>query len=324
MDNETKRNIMTEYENLRSQAKRERDARVAEAYRHVPELKEIVNKINSLGQDTMSALLKNPMDTSPRDEMKKKFRILTQRREELLRANHIPLDFDKIQPKCSFCNDTGYIEGKGKCSCYRQRIIDILYKQSNMSEILKKQNFGTFSTQYYSKSSVRGLDKTPYENILNIRKICEDFIANFDSEAKNLVFYGDTGLGKTFMSSCIAKELLDQGKTVLYLRATKLFRLFDDDKFGRLKEGIDDIYSCDLLIIDDLGTEAASKNNASYLLDLINDRIDREKKIIINTNLNYTGLENTYSKRFSSRLLDSFVLVYFYGKDIRQQKLFSK
>lgn len=276
--------------------KNERDERIAEVYKRVPELKAISDSINSLGRSTMSELLKNPSDISPRDRMKERFKVLQTKRSELLRANNIPEDFDKIIPQCKLCGDTGYIEGKGRCSCYKQRVIDILYKQSNMGEILKKQNFSSFNADYYSKAPISGYNKTPYENIMLIKRLCEDFVKNFDSDEKNLVFYGDTGLGKTFMSSCIAKEILDRGKTVIYIRASRLFRMFDDDRFGRIEGGIDDIYSCDLLIIDDLGTESPTKNNPSYILDLINERNDRNKKMIINTNLNYGGLENMYTK----------------------------
>ena len=123
------------------------------------------------------------------------------------------------------------------------------------------------------------------------------------------------------MSSCIAKELIEKNKTVIYVRASRLFRKLEDDRFGRLEEGMDSLYNSDLVIIDDLGTELQSKNNAPFLLDLINERIDSGRKIIINTNLNFEGLEKLYTKRFSSRILESFSMLFFYGNDIRKQKL---
>lgn len=324
MDNEVFEYIIDEYEKQRAKNERERDMRIKRVYESVPEIHDIDIKISEIGSNTLRAILSNPDKTDVKEDMKEKFRILTQRKKELLEKNNIPQDYDKLKYKCSLCCDTGYIEGQGRCSCFKQKLINKLYKQSNMEELIKKQNFSCFDDSYYSKQSVGNLKKSPYENIIELKKVCFNFIRDFEKPGKSLVFYGDTGLGKTFMSSCIAKELLDRGKTVIYIRATKLFKMFEDERFGRLEEGFDEIYKADLLIIDDLGTEAISKNNNSYILNLINERIDSDKKIIINTNLNYDGLEKVYTKRFSSRLLDNFKMLYFYGKDIRQQKLFKR
>ena len=115
---------------------------------------------------------------------------------------------------------------------------------------------------------------------------------------------------------------MDKGYTVIYIRAIRLFKLFDDERFGRLNENINWLYDCDLLIIDDLGTEVNTKNNTPYLLELINERLDNGKKIIINTNHNFDGLEKLYTKRFTSRLMERFNIMNFYGDDIRRQKLF--
>lgn len=324
MDNEVFNSIINEYEKLRSEAKRERDLRVKRVYEAVPEIEEIDKKISRIGGETLRAILSDPNDTGIKDDMKNKFKILSQRRSEILKSKSIPADFDKIRYKCSICCDTGYVENTGRCSCFKQKAIDRLYKQSNMSDLLEKQNFSTFRLDYYSKNIPKNGEKSPYENMLNIKKYCERFASEFDEQYKSLIFYGDTGLGKTFMSSCIAKYLMDKGKTVLYIRAAKLFRMFDDDKFGRLTDGMDDVYKADLLIIDDLGTESVYKNNNSYLLELVNERIITGRKMIINTNLNFEALEKQYTKRFSSRILENFDMLYFYGEDIRRQKLFGK
>ncbi|MGN0164175.1 MAG: ATP-binding protein [Candidatus Ornithomonoglobus sp.] len=322
MDNEIFEGIIDDYEKQLSKDKRERDARVEAVYSRVPEIREIDRDINTVGSDTLRAILQNPDKGELKEDMKNKFAVLKQRKKELLKKNGIPEDFDAMKYRCSVCKDTGYIEGKGRCACFRQKLIDRLYKLSNMSELLKKQNFDTFSMDYYSRNIPKGMKRSPYDNMINIKSYCENFVRGFDRSSKSMVFYGDTGLGKTFMSSCIAKALIDMGKTVFYVRATRLFRMFDDEKFGRLTDGMEDVYKSDLLIIDDLGTEAVYKNNNSYLLDLVNERMSNEKKMIINTNLNFENLENRYSKRFSSRILEGFDMLYFYGDDIRKQKLF--
>ena len=138
-----------------------------------------------------------------------------------------------------------------------------------------------------------------------------------------MVFYGPTGLGKTFLSGAVAKELMDRGKTVVYLRAARLFSVYEDYKFGRNtdKNVIDNIYNTDLLIIDDLGTEVQDKKNLSFLFDVVNERTANGKKIIISTNLEISEITKLYSMRFTSRLYEYFMMYRFYGEDIRIQKL---
>lgn len=324
MDNEVFESIIDEYEALRSTEKKERDKRVEEVYERVPELVEIDRKIAQIGSSTLKTIFSNPENTSAKEEMRSKFKILSQRRKEILKKNNIPENFDQIHYRCEKCKDTGYIENVGRCSCFRQKMIDRLYKQSKMSNMLIKQNFDTFRLDYYSNVPVKEYKKTPYENMKTIKVYCEKFAQNFDEPSKSIIFRGDTGLGKTFMSSCIAKYLMDRGKTVIYIRAVKLFRMLEDDRFGRSTDNLDDVYKADLLIIDDLGTEAEYKNNTPNLLEIMNERLINGKKIIINTNLNFEQLENRYTKRFTSRILESFDMLFFYGEDIRRQKLFKK
>lgn len=314
--------IVNEYEKQRSYNKNERDNRVEQIYLKFPEIKEIDDQINKTGRDTLRDILSNPDKKNLKEEMKIKFEELNKRKKDLIKKYNIPQDYDSIKYKCPLCEDTGHIEGKGRCNCFKQKVINILYEQSNMSELMKKQNFETFDFSYFSKKKIAGYKLSPYENISVIKSFCEDYAYNFEKAEKNLLFSGDTGVGKTFMSSCIGKAIIEQGKTVIYIRASKLFKLFEDERFGRIANGMNDLYNCDLLIIDDLGTEAFSKNNNSYLLELINERIINNRKIIINTNLGFSNIEEMYSKRLSSRILEDFNVMYFYGEDIRKIKLF--
>lgn len=324
MDNEIFNIIISDYENQRAKNKREREERVKEVYKKYPEIKEIDEKIAETGNNSLREIFKNPDNSLIKEDMKNKFKILKERKKQILEKNNIPEDFDKERYRCGLCKDTGHIEGNGRCTCFKQQMINYLYKQSNMNELLKTHNFENFNINYYSKKKTDGMSVSPYENIKNIKSFCENFIQSFEKEGKSLAFYGDTGLGKTFMSGCIAKALMDKGKTVLYIRASKIFKMFDDEKFGRISDDMDLVYKCDLLIIDDLGTEAFSKNNNSYILDLINERTSLGKKMIISTNLDYKGLEEKYTKRFTSRILENFDFIYFFGEDIRRIKLFNK
>lgn len=321
--NEALNSAIEEFESLRAENIRKRDNIVSDVYEKVPEIKEIDDKITQIGSSTLKEILSNPDKKGLKEEMHNKFEILKQKKKELLEKNNIPLDFDKVKYNCSLCSDTGYIEGKGRCNCFNQKIIDYMYRQSGMGEMFKNQCFENFDFSLYSKKPVEGMKNSPYENMVNIRNYCEKYIDNFEQMQKSLCFYGGTGLGKTFLSCCVAKALIEKDKTVLYMRAEKLFRLFDDEKFGRKTAQTDSLYDCDLLVIDDLGTETESKFNSTYLLELINERTMNNKKTIINTNLNFDKMEKKYTKRFASRMIESFELMYFYGDDIRKKKRFS-
>ena len=311
--------IIEEYEKLRAENERKREKSVAAVYSKCPEIKEIDNKMYSLGQNTLREILANPDKKGLKEELHNKFEVMKQTRREILEKNNIPLDFDKVKYRCEKCQDSGYVEGVGRCSCFNQRVLDCMYEQSNMQELFKTQTFESFNIGYYSNRVYEKYGKSPRDNMENIKSFCEKYVDNFEKIKKSLCFYGDTGLGKTFMSSCISKRLIDKGYTVLYIRSPRLFKLLEDEKFGRSSDKVRELYECDILVIDDLGTEPDGKNNASYLLELINERIMHNKKNIINTNLNFAGMEKLYTKRFSSRLIESFNVLLFFGKDIRQK-----
>lgn len=322
-DERTLNKIMERYENLRLRAVNERKSRIDEVNRKFPRIAEIEREIFNRGLENTGNIFKNPekKDEFNRD-FKENLKRLTDEKNNIIKENNIPADYDKYKYSCKRCGDTGYDENGAKCQCFKQYLINEAYSMSNMSEMIKKQNFETFSFDYYSKTSSDGL-MSPYDNMVKIYNNCKKFCDNFETETKGLVFYGPTGLGKTFLSSAIAKEIMDKGKTVVYIRATRLFSVNEDYKFGRStdKSVIDNIYNADLLIIDDLGTEPFNKNNLSFLFDVVNERTAENKKIIINTNLQISEITKMYSMRFTSRLYEYFMIYKFYGEDIRIKKL---
>lgn len=321
-DSATINKIFNEYEELRQRAANERRQRIDEVYKKVPRICEIDDEIYLLGLNNMQSILKTPEKSEVlNSEMKLKFKILNEEKKKLIEKNNIDADYEEYRYECMDCGDTGYTEDGKKCKCLLQKLINEAYAKSNLGDILKKQNFDTFSFDYYSKENI-GEDISPYENMKKIYNRCKKFCDDFENEEKSLLFYGSTGLGKTFLSSCIAKDLIDKGKTVIYTRATKLFNVYEDYKFGRNddKSLIDNLYNADLLIIDDLGTEPQNKNNTAFLFDLISERISENKKIIINTNLSISELAKIYSSRFASRIYESFDPRRFFGEDIRIQK----
>ena len=216
------------------------------------------------------------------------------------------------------------------CSCIKQKIFDIEYNKSNLGN-LEKDNFDNFNINLYSNDV--DIDKysskiSPRQNILNIKKIIDNFIENFDNpEEKNLLFTGDTGLGKTFLSNCIANEILKLGKTVLYQTAPNMLDTIIDYRFGKdnVPNNIyENILNVDLLIIDDLGTESMNSMKYTELFNIINSRLLNQNnhitKTIISTNLNIQNLFDTYNERIASRFVGYYNICRFFGNDIRFKK----
>ena len=229
--------------------------------------------------------------------------------------------------ECSDCKDTGYI-GNDRCHCFKQRAIDLVYTQSNIRSILQDENFEHFTFDYYSKTEknpATGL--TVYETAQNAVRECHKFIDSFDASFGNLFFYGDTGVGKTFLSNCVAKELLDSGHSVIYFTAFQLFEIFENNTFHKASDedmiaAHQNIFECDLLIIDDLGTELPNSFTTSQLFLCLNERILRKKSTIISTNLSLNQVAEIYSERTFSRISSSYTILKLLGDDIRIQKKF--
>ena len=229
---------------------------------------------------------------------------------------------------CPDCRDTGFI-GSEKCHCFKQAVVDLLYQQSNIRELLKEENFRNFRLDYYSDVPDPGLGISPRANMRSVLKICNHFISHFDEEDDNLLFYGDTGVGKTFLTNCIAAALLDSCHTVIYLTAQHLVDLMQEKTFGHSEDSELDpdmfgyIFDCDLLIIDDLGTEFNNSFVTSQFFSCVNERLVRRKSTIISTNLSLDDLQNNYSERIFSRLVSKYRILKILGDDIRIKKAIS-
>lgn len=257
------------------------------------------------------------------EDLKEEIAVLADERKALLRKNGFSPDYLEPHYYCPLCQDTGYVDGH-KCSCFKKAEIELLYTQSNLTEILQKENFEHFSFDYYSdtmKNEATGL--TERETARRAYDIARGFVRDFDGSFENLFLYGDTGVGKTFLSHCIAHELLESAHCVMYFSAFDLFDLLADSKFSRDKtEGQEFVFDSDLLIIDDLGTELTNSFVSSQLFLCINERIMRRKSTIISTNLKLENFSDTYSERTFSRIASNYRMVKLEGKDIRIQKIF--
>lgn len=311
---------MREYDRNKLMHKRELDEKFNEIYSKIPRIREINESISSISIQGAKRMLLEGEGTT--EDIKKQIEALSKEKASLLRENGYPEDYLTMEYTCPKCQDTGYI-GQHKCSCLMNSIIEILYEQSNIKEVLEKENFNTFSFKHYDndvKDSITGL--TPLENMHEVVKTCRDYIDNFKTEYRSLYLYGPTGVGKTFLTNCIAKELIESSHSVIYVSSIRLFELLADSTFkknGSLegKDLANNILDCDLLIIDDLGTEMVNSFTAASLFNCINERHLRRKSVIISTNLSLAELRQTYSERVFSRITSNYTLLKIYGDDLR-------
>lgn len=291
------------------------------AYEALPELQEVHRQIASLSVSQARKLLEG--NENALEELKLQIAALSQRSHDLLLSGGFPADYLEPIAACKDCNDTGYI-GNQKCHCFKKAIIDLLYTQSNLKHILQKENFDTFSLEYYSDNHIDArTGRSSLANIKNAYLTARKFVDGFSEEFRNLFLYGDTGVGKTFLSNCIAKELIDQSYSVIYFSS---FEFFDTLAKGKFNKDDNDmkmnqlIFDCDLLIIDDLGTELTNAFTVSQLFLCLNERLLHRKSTIISTNLSLDRLKDLYTERTFSRITSNYTMLKLTGDDIRIKK----
>jgi len=324
-NNNIYKQILREYEKDRDIAKRVAQRRKNEIYQKIPRICDIDKEIAEIGIKISKAVLnKNVNKDELIKQLKTKSENLINEKEELLKDNGFKRDYLQAVFKCELCQDTGYIENK-QCKCFKQKLINEAYNMYNLKDVLEQENFDSFNINYYSKDDYKDEGVSPRKNMEVNLSICLEFVNDFGKEFKNLLLYGDSGLGKTFLCNCIARELLNDGKIVIYVTAFQLFKMIEKDRFSReenyyANEIIEMIEYVDLLIIDDLGTELSTIISSSELFNFINSRLISKKPTIISTNLSPNELMNQYSYRTVSRFLGNYTILEFFGDDIRKLK----
>ena len=306
--------IMRIYEERQTKNRHTREERLRYVYTHVTGYQELEESVASVSVAQGKKMLSG--DENALAELKQKLHDLAKERTRLLLSSGLPVDYLNPVYDCPECKDTGYVGGK-KCHCFRQAEISLLYEQSNLSDILEKENFSTLSYSYYE-----GNDLAFFQNAV---EKCRKFINNFNSDYQNIFFYGTVGTGKTFLSNCVARECIERGHSVIYFSASNLFDTLSRNvfHFGNQDEFADlcsDLYTCDLLIIDDLGTEQTTAFTLSQLFTCLNERLLRKKSVIISTNLSLEEFQNRYQDRIFSRITSNFEFCKLTGPDIRMYK----
>ena len=312
--------IMRVYNQRQFQDKRDQDQRVAEVFEKIPQVEALSDELAATMAQAARKLLAG--DRAAADQLKKDAEFLKEQKALYLKQNGYPADYLELQYVCPDCKDTGYADGK-KCHCFRHMEIEILYDQSNIREVLERENFDTLSMEYYDRTHVdEKTGMTVYDYMSMMIRECKEYVENFKNEKGSILFTGNTGCGKTFLSNCIARELIRRYYSVVYLTATDMFDILAGSRFNgndddEAKDRAAYILDCDLLIIDDLGTEFSNSLSVTELFHCINQRILDQRSTLISTNLTFKELAAAYGDRFSSRLAGNFTLYRFYGPDLR-------
>ena len=311
--------LMDMYEKIRTDENRKLMKRREEIKNKYPEILELDTTIQKLCLNLSMAALRGITDQNELNNIKEEITDLRAKKYEMLVSHGYNPDYLNLHYNCPKCKDTGFI-GIDKCSCFKSKLIKLYYKDSDLEEAVKTNNFKNFNINLYSNHKLNDERYTPRKNIEYILEyITGEYLPNFKNSNTNLLFYGNSGTGKTFLSWCIAKELLDKGFLVVYKTSDDLLRALKDIKFNNDTDLENLLINCDLLIIDDLGSEQITDFSSTELFTLINKKILKNKKMLISTNLSLPLISKRYSERISSRIIGEFKLFKFFTEDIRIQ-----
>ena len=303
-------------------AEEEAARRTEELHRKSPALKALDRTLSLTGiKVAMAALGTGEEYKKKLAEVEKENKELQARRAAILLELGYPADYTNPPYECDKCKDTGFVEAK-MCECMRRELILAAFENSGIGALLRTQSFDTFQLDYYTVGEERDLMA---RNLALLRAYAEGFSAGSDS----LILCGATGLGKTHLSTALARRLIERGFDVYYTTALQMFGDFEHARFGT-EMGMESVVSldrytnCELLILDDLGTEVSNQFTNSCLYMVLNERINKGLPTVISTNLSGKEIKQRYNDRIASRILGDFKPLLFVGTDIRRQKLNQK
>ena len=318
---ENYKRIREEYRTKYLRAREAADARRMELHSMLPAVADLDRSLSATGLEIMRVTLEGGENRERKlAEIREKNELLLRARAELLEAAGYPADYTAIRYDCEVCGDSGYVDGK-MCACMRRALTLAGYESSGIADLLRTQTFETFSLDYYRQ------DPKVYERMAHNLRIMRNFATEFSTDRMhNLLLMGSTGLGKTHLSSAVARAVIDRGFDVQYVTAVGMLSDFEYQRFGNSISGdegenVARYYDCDLLIIDDLGTEVINQFTLSCVYNVINIRLTRKKSTIISTNLMQRELLDKYWDRVTSRLFGEYLPLVFVGTDVRRVKI---
>ena len=315
---ENYKRIKEEYDGKYLKARDAANLRRAQIHVELPEIANIDRELSSVGLEILAAYIQGRSNEI--DLIRQKNIGLLEKRGQILTSAGYPADYTEIKYECQLCSDTGAVDNK-MCSCMRRKLVEAGIASSGMSDLIARQSFENFSLDYYKQS------EQTYSIMSTIYKVLSKYAQDFSPETSgNIAMFGGTGLGKTHLSSAVAGKVIEKGHDVYYASALSLFADFEMRRFGNSSSvsadgNIDRYFDCDLLIIDDLGTEVTNQFTTSCLYDIINSRLNSKKPTIISTNLSQDEFRKRYWDRITSRVLGEYIVLPFCGTDIRSQKL---
>ena len=306
------------------QAREERfQARRESVFRRQPRLRQIDDELRSTMSRIITSALRHGTDPGPAVEVLREENLrIQEEKRQLLNQMGLPQDCLDEKPACALCGDTGYRNGQ-VCRCLRQYYAREQQKELSRMLDLGSQSFDTFSLDWYPQEYDSSFGSSARENMEKVYDICADYAHQFGKYPGNLLLFGAPGLGKTFLSAAIAREVSGNGWSVVYDTAGRIFQRFEAQKFTREEDAGDDVdrvLNCDLLILDDLGTEMTTAFIQSALYQIVNTRLMEKKSTILNTNLMPGEIARRYSPQLASRIEGEYQLLPFFGKDIRKLK----
>ena len=316
---ETLHQAEAELEFLRKTQVEKNEIRKKQFYKKFKRAKDIELQLSRTAIDSAKAILSGASAKEKLTELKNKNLALQKELETLLITANLPLDYLNIKYKCTDCKDMGYVDGV-MCDCLKNLIKKITYKNLNKLSPLSLSTFEAFNTDLYpDKNSADGVNvKSHMEKIFNF---CKNYADTFNKNSENLFLQGATGLGKTHLSLAIANSAINSGYNVIYTSTPNILSKLEKEHFSHNfqdEETEKHLIDCDLLILDDMGTEFQTSFSSAMIYNIINSRIMFQKPTIISTNLSVKEIQSAYSKRLVSRIMGNYKRLFFLGNDIRQ------
>ncbi len=307
--------IHDEFRNKRERAERLSEERRAQVHEAVPEIREIDARLAKTGSEILSAIMAGGDTEAKVENIRRNNNELRVKRNILLKQNGYPTDYTEIKYECEKCADSGYV-GLDMCNCMKSAIVEARLADSELGRLCETQSFDNFDLGYYSLGNERSVMEY---NLSALRSFAEGFSAK---TADSWLLFGDTGLGKTHLSTAVGVTVIRRGYDVMYKTVQAVIDDFEEVQFkGASQQMVRRYYDCDLLIIDDLGAELTNQFTTSCIYNIMNVRMNKRKPTVISTNLTQSELRERYADRITSRLFGEFKPLHFRGTDVRRQRL---